>query len=136
MHTNKFSVFTTTTHTRANIISKSCLAYRFLPLFARRTLDRPSPVTQDAARGLGFTLEFVPQKQAVRQGHQGLTHVGREGEEMFYYFIPRHAVTGTVVLDGQTHAVAGTGWYDHEFGGTIKPAGADDDKPAESGMCR
>jgi hypothetical protein len=103
----------------------------------RSPLPRPTPpppAAQDAARGLGFTLEFVPQKQAVRQGHQGLTHVGREGEEMFYYFIPRHAVTGTVVLDGQTHAVAGNGWYDHEFGGTIKPAGADDDKPAESGM--
>jgi hypothetical protein len=38
-----------------------------------------SPDSQTA-----FTLKFEPKKQAVRQGHQGLTHVGREGEEMFY----------------------------------------------------
>jgi hypothetical protein len=74
------------------------------------------------SRGVGFDLKFQPQKQAIRQGHKGLTHVGRKGEEMFYYFIPRHAVTGNVTLGGITSKVVGQGWYDHEFGGTIQPS--------------
>eukprot|EP00755_Sulcionema_specki_P020569 Sspe_Gene.72247::Locus_43072_Transcript_1_1_Confidence_1.000_Length_1947::g.72247::m.72247 len=39
---------------------------------------------------------------------------------MFYYFIPRMAVTGSVKRGDVTDRVTGRGWYDHEFGGTIR----------------
>ena len=36
---------------------------------------------------------------------------------MFYYFIPRCAVAGTITVDGHALPAKGDGWYDHEFGG-------------------
>eukprot|EP00475_Leptophrys_vorax_P042405 TRINITY_DN79990_c0_g1_i1.p1 TRINITY_DN79990_c0_g1~~TRINITY_DN79990_c0_g1_i1.p1 ORF type:complete len:761 (-),score=240.03 TRINITY_DN79990_c0_g1_i1:92-2374(-) len=65
-------------------------------------------------------LDFLPQRPATRQGHNGIVQVGRNRETMFYYFIPRCAVTGTVVVEGETFEVSGNGWYDHEFGGHIE----------------
>jgi geranylgeranyl pyrophosphate synthase/predicted secreted hydrolase len=60
-------------------------------------------------------LTFAPQKQAVRHGDDGVVR-GVHGEDMFYYFVPRCAVTGEVQVDGVTQVVSGSGWYDHEFG--------------------
>jgi geranylgeranyl pyrophosphate synthase/predicted secreted hydrolase len=70
-------------------------------------------------------LTLTPGKPAIRHGDDGVVR-GNAGEQMFYYFIPRCAVTGSVRLDGETHAAEGTGWYDHEFGGYVadgQPAG-------------
>ncbi|MCO4762424.1 MAG: polyprenyl synthetase family protein, partial [Myxococcales bacterium] len=41
-----------------------------------------------------------------------------QGEDMFYYFIPRCTVSGTVRVDGVDEILAegSSGWYDHEFG--------------------
>jgi predicted secreted hydrolase len=64
----------------------------------------------------GFELRFVPQKAPVRHGDDGVVR-GARGEDMFYYFIPRCAVTGSVTLDGVPRNASGSGWYDHEFGG-------------------
>lgn len=65
----------------------------------------------------GCDLVFRPQKAPVRHGADGVVR-GVDGGDMFYYFVPRCEVTGTVVLNGQDVAVAqGAGWYDHEFGG-------------------
>lgn len=61
---------------------------------------------------LRFTLELPP----VRHGENGRVH-GREGEDMFYYFVPRTGIEGTLELNGQSVKVSGRGWYDHEFGG-------------------
>jgi geranylgeranyl pyrophosphate synthase len=70
----------------------------------------------------GCDLLFVPQKAAVRHGDNGLVR-GPGGEDMFYYFIPRCAVSGTVTVDGAEIPVeSGSGWLDHEFGG--RPADA------------
>src|SRR4029077_2119646 len=42
---------------------------------------------------------------------------GSEDETMFYYFIPRCEVTGTITQLGTRHTITqGQGWYDHEFG--------------------
>src|SRR5690606_2646118 len=49
-------------------------------------------------------LMFAPQKQPIRHGDDGVVR-GNAGEQMFYYFIPRCAVTGTVTVDGETVAV-------------------------------
>jgi len=66
---------------------------------------------------VGASLVFTPRKAPVRHGEDGVVH-GHDGADMFYYFIPRCEVTGTVSLTGLPVKVAeGSGWYDHEFGG-------------------
>jgi len=68
----------------------------------------------------GCDLVFEPQKAPARHGDDGVVR-GTTGEQMFYYFIPRCRVTGTVQLDGETVEVArGQSWYDHEFGGHVE----------------
>jgi geranylgeranyl pyrophosphate synthase/predicted secreted hydrolase len=63
------------------------------------------------------SLTFTPKKKPVRHGDDGVVK-GHGGEDMFYYFIPRCEVTGTVTLHGVRHTLkSGSGWYDHEFGG-------------------
>jgi geranylgeranyl pyrophosphate synthase/predicted secreted hydrolase len=61
-------------------------------------------------------LRFVLAKPVTRHGDDGVVR-GPSGEDMFYYFVPRCRVEGTVVLDGERRQVVGQGWYDHEFGG-------------------
>lgn len=61
-------------------------------------------------------LTFRPTKAPVRHGDNGLVY-GIDGDDMFYYFIPRNEVRGTITVDGKPVAVTGEGWYDHEFGG-------------------
>jgi geranylgeranyl pyrophosphate synthase/predicted secreted hydrolase len=75
-------------------------------------------------------LEFHPMKPATRHGHDGVTSAGTD-HEMFYYFVPRCRVEGTVTLDGSPAAVAsGAGWYDHEFG----DVGGEDEGPGVGGL--
>jgi geranylgeranyl pyrophosphate synthase/predicted secreted hydrolase len=70
----------------------------------------------DKKRGLGCELRIAPKKPPIRHGHNGVVR-GSEDESMFYYFIPRCDVTGTLTHKGVTHElVSGQGWYDHEFG--------------------
>lgn len=68
---------------------------------------------------MGFTLKFKPQRPPTRQGYNGIVKVGLKAQSMFYYYIPRHEVTGTIQMHGKKIAVTGQGWYDHEFGGLI-----------------
>ncbi len=69
----------------------------------------------------GCDLNFFPEKPAARHGDDGIVR-GTTGEQMFYYFVPRCRVTGSVQLDGKAVPVAkGQGWYDHEFGGYVEP---------------
>jgi geranylgeranyl pyrophosphate synthase/predicted secreted hydrolase len=70
----------------------------------------------DASKRLGCELRFVPRKAPVRHGVDGVVR-GSENEQMFYYFIPRCEVTGTLTVNDNVEQVAqGQGWYDHEFG--------------------
>lgn len=71
----------------------------------------------------GLELVFAPRKQPIRHGMNG-TVKGHDGDDMFYYFIPRCAVQGSLTLDGEAIAVTGDGWYDHEFGGVHHESGA------------
>jgi geranylgeranyl pyrophosphate synthase/predicted secreted hydrolase len=74
---------------------------------------------EEKGNTVGFNLKFVPKKKVTRQGRKGVVQVGRQGEQMFYYFIPRSEVTGSIKVEGKTLMANGTGWYDHEFGGKI-----------------
>jgi len=74
-------------------------------------------------KSIGLDLTFCPQKQAIRHGSNGVVK-GHDGDDMFYYFIPRCSVTGMLQIGGKTHQVSqGQGWYDHEFGGCIPEEG-------------
>lgn len=73
----------------------------------------------DVQLGAACELTFALAKPACRHGDDGVVR-GNAGEQMFYYFVPRCSVTGSVTMDGETVAVAeGQGWYDHEFGGYV-----------------
>jgi geranylgeranyl pyrophosphate synthase/predicted secreted hydrolase len=79
----------------------------------------------DRKVGVGCTLTFHPQKPVTRHGDDGVVR-GPTGEDMFYYFIPRCRVEGSVTYRGGAHPVAtGQGWYDHEFGGPRPQSEAD-----------
>jgi geranylgeranyl pyrophosphate synthase/predicted secreted hydrolase len=68
---------------------------------------------------VGCDLVFHPDKPAIRHGDDGVVR-GSAGEHMFYYFVPRCRLTGTVTLEGRAQPIAsGQGWYDHEFGGHV-----------------
>jgi geranylgeranyl pyrophosphate synthase/predicted secreted hydrolase len=70
----------------------------------------------DPSQAMGCALTFRPLKPAVRFGGDGVVN-GVADEKMFYYFIPRCDVTGELFSGGKRSTlVAGSGWYDHEFG--------------------
>jgi geranylgeranyl pyrophosphate synthase/predicted secreted hydrolase len=61
-------------------------------------------------------LKFTPDTAIVRHGDDGVVR-GNAGEDMFYYFIPKCQVEGSLQVNGEALTVAqATGWYDHEFG--------------------
>lgn len=68
----------------------------------------------------GCSLKIKPLKPATRNRSDGVVKVGAHGDDMFYYFITRNEVTGSVMVQGEEFQVAGSGWYDHEFGGIIR----------------
>lgn len=68
---------------------------------------------------VGAELTFKLKKPPIRHGDNGVVR-GVHGEDMFYVFIPRCEVSGSITLDGQRVEVKGQGWYDHEFGAPPK----------------
>lgn len=74
---------------------------------------------KNPARNISADLTFVPQMQPVRHGTSGVVN------EMFYYYIPRCDVTGTITILGETQEVTGSGWYDREYGGADDDCGKD-----------
>jgi predicted secreted hydrolase len=83
---------------------------------------------EEKARDFSFTIKLKPLKKVILHGHDGTVKIGRKGDDMFYYFIPRCETTGSVSVAGKTYPVSGTGWYDHEFGGQIRAAKPTDSK--------
>lgn len=70
----------------------------------------------------GCNIIFHPEKPPIRHCDDGI--VDTIGECMFYYFIPRCRLTGSVTLNGIQHQiVSGQGWYDHEFGNQVVKTG-------------
>lgn len=71
--------------------------------------------TEDGKTSINFVCD--PVKPAVRHGQDGVVK-GHDGDDMYYYLIPRCNLTGSFTVDGVSHKVgSGSGWYDHEFGG-------------------
>lgn len=77
---------------------------------------------------LGVDINFKPLKKPVRHGDNGVVR-GVSAEDMFYYFIPKCKVTGSIKLKKEKLEVASaTGWYDHEFGCHAKKEDAGKDQ--------
>lgn len=71
---------------------------------------------RDTLQHMAVALTFTPQVAACRHGDRGVVKAVR-GEDMFYYFVPRCRVDGTITLDARPETVSDAlGWYDHEFG--------------------
>ena len=65
---------------------------------------------------VGCKVNFAPLKKPVRHGDNGVVK-GVSAEDMFYYFIPRCRVTGTLQIGKEKFKIKkASGWYDHEFG--------------------
>ena len=65
-----------------------------------------------------FALDLIlrTERPVVLQGERGLSRKSTEpGNASYYYSVPRRATSGTVTLDGATHAVAGLAWLDREW---------------------
>jgi predicted secreted hydrolase len=67
-----------------------------------------------AGIGIDFTLDDL--KGPVLEGDQGYSRKGSEpGNGSYYYSQTRLQTQGTVTVSGQTYAVSGLSWMDHEF---------------------
>ena len=78
-------------------------------------------------RGPDGTLELAltPRKAPVLQGENGLSRKGPGPRDYSHYVsITRLAAAGTLRRGGDVRALAGTAWFDHEWGPGALPAGA------------
>jgi len=78
---------------------------------------------QNKAKKMAIDVVLKPKKKVTRQGHNGVVKIGLKTDTMFYYFIPRCDVTGSITINNKKHVITGNGWYDHEFGGVIRNKG-------------
>ncbi|KPV39658.1 hypothetical protein AN478_11090 [Thiohalorhabdus denitrificans] len=71
-----------------------------------------------------WDLRLSPTGEAVRQGPQGVSAKNADGSvASYYYTYPAMQVRGTLPVDGETRAVEGTAWFDHEWTSTFLPEG-------------
>lgn len=64
-----------------------------------------------------LSLVVKPLKGIVLQGDRGLSQKGSEkGNASYYHSITRLEASGILTINGAERAVAGTAWFDHEWG--------------------
>lgn len=69
----------------------------------------------DGAVAIDLVMEET--REPLLHGDRGLSQKGTEpGNANYYYSLVRMATTGTVTFDGETTAIDGLSWMDHEFG--------------------
>ncbi|RDB17171.1 Short chain isoprenyl diphosphate synthase [Hypsizygus marmoreus] len=73
----------------------------------------------------GFEIDLIPRKPPINHGANGVVqgdlHTPDDG--MYYCFVPRCEVSGSVLIDGKhvdVDSAQSMGWYDREFGGSIR----------------
>jgi predicted secreted hydrolase len=72
---------------------------------------------------IDFTLEHA--KPPVLQGINGLSaKSSEEGNNSYYYTIPRMTTTGELTIEGETFTVTGNTWMDQEFSTSALPEGS------------
>lgn len=84
--------------------------------YAGLEADRRTHRLVGHAPDFGLDLELTPEKPPVVHGSQGLSRkADGEGNASHYYSITRLATRGKLVVAGDTLAVTGRSWLDHEF---------------------
>ena len=69
-----------------------------------------------AARDFAYALEFKPTQPPLPEGERGLSRKGPLSEQASYYYSQPHlAVSGSITLKGESIAVTGEAWLDHEW---------------------
>ncbi|MCL4395023.1 MAG: carotenoid 1,2-hydratase [Chloroflexi bacterium] len=72
----------------------------------------------DSGHAIALTLKA--DKPAVLNGDQGLSQKSSgQGNASYYYSFTRLATTGTITSGGESYAVSGLSWMDHEFSTTV-----------------
>jgi len=70
-----------------------------------------------AAQGYALDLQMTPELAPVLNGERGLSQKSSApADASYYYSIPRLAVRGHLVRDGQALTVSGSAWLDREWG--------------------
>jgi len=87
-----------------------------LPL--RLSVDDRVDGGEDLILDLTLSTDMPARHAFFRQGDDGVTPPPRAG---IYYSWPQLRVAGTVTAAGETHAVSGTGWIDHQMMGPTIP---------------
>ena len=89
----------------------------------RADLDGATHRLRAVDRAFGVDLRLEPGKGTTAHGRDGLSRKGAQaGNASYYYSMTRMPTTGHLVVDGETVAVTGTSWMDHEFGTTFLEA--------------
>ncbi len=73
-----------------------------------------------AQSGIILELDLLDQKGPILQGDQGYSQKGAQpGQASYYYSLTRLQSSGKVTVEGQTYAVSGTSWMDHEWSTSV-----------------
>ena len=77
------------------------------------------PATLKVQSKMGeLNLRVSAAKPVVLQGKAGYSEKS-PGNASFYYSYPRLTLSGTLTLEGETRAVTGQGWFDHEWSSSV-----------------
>jgi len=76
--------------------------------------------TRIAGESLALELDFAPTQPPLLQGENGFSRKGPKPEQASYYYSEPHLrVTGRVSSRGESLAVEGTAWLDHEWSSEV-----------------
>lgn len=79
------------------------------------TLSPAEAAAAGVPGGMGLQLALTSAKPAALHDFDGYVDYGPAGGS-YYYSRTRLDATGSIVLDGVTYQVAGTAWFDHQWG--------------------
>ena len=80
------------------------------------TIDEKHHTLKAQSDRFAINLKMLPLKPMVLHGDRGYSRKGEHDESAScYYSYTRLMTDGTLVYKGQTYAVAGNSWMDHEF---------------------
>ncbi|MDA7086634.1 lipocalin-like domain-containing protein [Pseudomonas sp. SA3-5] len=65
--------------------------------------------------GFGYRLRLTSARPPVLHGRKGFSQKSAQGQASYYYSQPFFQAEGSLLLDGQRHAVTGQAWLDHEW---------------------
>jgi predicted secreted hydrolase len=84
-----------------------------------------SYVAKIAARDFELDLRFSPRQPVLAEGEQGFSRKGEApANASYYYSQPQLAVSGRVAIEGNSAAVTGIAWLDHEWSSEALATGA------------